>query len=180
MIRALPRYNSAPPIPLLSFLCLSVLSPSFFFVRVNYFGIVLLFFTVSQIVKTGAEGERLKEAQHINKSLSALGNVINALSTNQPHVPYRYVSTHLSLFRHFLLRHITFCLHTSLCSSHFALSPTLCSTPWHLTCVCVCVCVTLCYHVSNLNLFSYHLIYTPIYKLFIFILPRLTFRFSVI
>jgi len=42
-----------------------------------------------KVAKTGAEGERLKEAQHINKSLSALGNVINALSTGQPHVPYR-------------------------------------------------------------------------------------------
>lgn len=44
-------------------------------------------------MKSGAEGERLKEAQHINKSLSSLGNVINALSTGQPHVPYRYVNT---------------------------------------------------------------------------------------
>ena len=34
-------------------------------------------------------GEQLKEAQAINKSLSALGNVISALATEQGHVPYR-------------------------------------------------------------------------------------------
>lgn len=39
--------------------------------------------------KTGATTERLKEAQSINKSLSALGNVISALSTNEKFVPYR-------------------------------------------------------------------------------------------
>lgn len=39
--------------------------------------------------KTGATAERMKEAQSINKSLSALGDVINALSTGEKHVPYR-------------------------------------------------------------------------------------------
>jgi hypothetical protein len=34
-------------------------------------------------------GESLKEAQSINKSLSALGDVISALTTGQQHVPYR-------------------------------------------------------------------------------------------
>ena len=42
-----------------------------------------------KVQKTGAEGERLNEARSINKSLSALGNVINALSSKQKHVPYR-------------------------------------------------------------------------------------------
>ena len=42
-----------------------------------------------KVQKTGAEGERLNEAKSINKSLSALGNVINALSSKQKHVPYR-------------------------------------------------------------------------------------------
>jgi len=42
-----------------------------------------------KIRKTGAEGSTLKEAQHINKSLSALGNVINALTTkSKQHIPY--------------------------------------------------------------------------------------------
>jgi kinesin family protein 5 len=42
-----------------------------------------------KVAKTGAAGQTLKEAQHINKSLSALGNVINALTTGQKHIPYR-------------------------------------------------------------------------------------------
>merc|ERR1712228_915997 len=40
--------------------------------------------------KTGAVGERLKEATKINLSLSALGNVISALVDGKSsHVPYR-------------------------------------------------------------------------------------------
>lgn len=43
--------------------------------------------------KTGAEGRVLEEAKTINKSLSALGNVINALtsgsSSKANHIPYR-------------------------------------------------------------------------------------------
>lgn len=54
-----------------------------------------------RLAKTDATGDRLKEAQHINKSLSALGDVIAALGSAQqakssgkaataaPHVPYR-------------------------------------------------------------------------------------------
>ena len=42
-----------------------------------------------KVLKTGAAGSTLDEAKHINKSLSALGNVINALSSRQKHVPYR-------------------------------------------------------------------------------------------
>ena len=38
---------------------------------------------------SGAKGARLKETQHINKSLSALGDVIMALSNKDRHVPYR-------------------------------------------------------------------------------------------
>ncbi|KAJ4829405.1 hypothetical protein Tsubulata_039920 [Turnera subulata] len=39
--------------------------------------------------KTEATGDRLKEAQHINKSLSALGDVISSLAQKGAHVPYR-------------------------------------------------------------------------------------------
>lgn len=39
--------------------------------------------------KTDAVGDRLKEAQHINRSLSALGDVIASLAQKQAHVPYR-------------------------------------------------------------------------------------------
>lgn len=42
-----------------------------------------------RVDKSEATGERLKEAQHINKSLSALGDVIYALAQNHSHVPYR-------------------------------------------------------------------------------------------
>ncbi|XP_015695753.1 kinesin-like protein KIN-1 [Oryza brachyantha] len=43
-----------------------------------------------KVEKTGAEGRVFDEAKTINKSLSALGNVINALTTGkQNHVPYR-------------------------------------------------------------------------------------------
>jgi kinesin family protein C2/C3 len=42
-----------------------------------------------RVGKTDATGDRLKEAQAINKSLSALGNVIQARANNKGHVPYR-------------------------------------------------------------------------------------------
>ncbi|KAK3741804.1 hypothetical protein QZH41_010453 [Actinostola sp. cb2023] len=42
-----------------------------------------------RISKTEATGQRLVEAAAINKSLSALGQVLTALRTNAMHVPYR-------------------------------------------------------------------------------------------
>uniref|UniRef100_A0A914LCY6 Kinesin-like protein n=1 Tax=Meloidogyne incognita TaxID=6306 RepID=A0A914LCY6_MELIC len=43
-----------------------------------------------KVSKTGAEGSVLEEAKNINKSLSALGNVISALAEGtKSHVPYR-------------------------------------------------------------------------------------------
>uniref|UniRef100_A0A3Q2E4C1 Kinesin-like protein n=1 Tax=Cyprinodon variegatus TaxID=28743 RepID=A0A3Q2E4C1_CYPVA len=42
-----------------------------------------------RIGKSGAEGSRLREAQCINKSLSALGDVISALRSRHAHVPFR-------------------------------------------------------------------------------------------
>ncbi|KAA3461648.1 kinesin-like protein KIF3B [Gossypium australe] len=42
-----------------------------------------------RLAKTDAQGERLKEAQNINKSLSALGDVVYALATKSSHIPYR-------------------------------------------------------------------------------------------
>ena len=42
-----------------------------------------------RLAKTDVQGERLKEAQNINKSLSALGDVISALATKSSHIPYR-------------------------------------------------------------------------------------------
>ncbi|XP_026446815.1 kinesin-like protein KIN-14P isoform X2 [Papaver somniferum] len=42
-----------------------------------------------RIDRSEVTGDRLKEAQHINKSLSSLGDVIFALAQKSPHVPYR-------------------------------------------------------------------------------------------
>ncbi|MED6175290.1 Kinesin-like protein KIN-14F [Stylosanthes scabra] len=42
-----------------------------------------------RVDKSEAVGERLKEAQYINRSLSALGDVISALAQKSPHIPYR-------------------------------------------------------------------------------------------
>ncbi|XP_066337578.1 kinesin-like protein KIN-14P isoform X2 [Miscanthus floridulus] len=42
-----------------------------------------------RVDKSEVVGDRLKEAQHINKSLAALGDVIAALAQKSTHVPYR-------------------------------------------------------------------------------------------
>jgi hypothetical protein len=44
-----------------------------------------------RLSKTGSEGMRLEEAKNINKSISALGNCISALSSKKElcHVPFR-------------------------------------------------------------------------------------------
>ncbi|KAK7815582.1 kinesin-like protein kin-14j [Quercus suber] len=42
-----------------------------------------------RVDRSEATGDRLREAQHINKSLSALGDVIFALAQKSSHVPYR-------------------------------------------------------------------------------------------
>ncbi|KAJ3681342.1 hypothetical protein LUZ60_015831 [Juncus effusus] len=42
-----------------------------------------------RVDKSEAKGDRLKEAQHINRSLSALGDVISSLAQKNAHVPYR-------------------------------------------------------------------------------------------
>jgi kinesin family member 5 len=42
-----------------------------------------------KVSKTGAKGARLEEAKNINRSLTTLGMVINALCDGSPHIPYR-------------------------------------------------------------------------------------------
>ncbi|XAR52669.1 Minus-end-directed kinesin ATPase [Bertholletia excelsa] len=42
-----------------------------------------------RVDKSEVVGDRLKEAQHINKSLAALGDVISSLAQKSSHVPYR-------------------------------------------------------------------------------------------
>jgi len=49
-----------------------------------------------RVDKSGAKGQALKEAQNINKSLSALGDVVAARAQNAPHIPFRNSTlTHL-------------------------------------------------------------------------------------
>ena len=56
---------------------------------INFDEIIIVFYVSERQSKTEATGDTLKEAQSINQSLSALGNVINALTTGKKHVPYR-------------------------------------------------------------------------------------------
>lgn len=42
-----------------------------------------------RLKRSNAQGERLKETQSINSSLSALGDVIGALAGKSQHVPFR-------------------------------------------------------------------------------------------
>lgn len=42
-----------------------------------------------RLSQSGSTGDRLKETQAINKSLSSLGDVIHALATKEAHIPYR-------------------------------------------------------------------------------------------
>lgn len=42
-----------------------------------------------RLKQSGAEGDRMKETQAINTSLKSLGDVIEALGSNQKHIPYR-------------------------------------------------------------------------------------------
>lgn len=42
-----------------------------------------------RVDRSEVKGDRLKEAQHINKSLFALGDVIFAIAQKRSHVPYR-------------------------------------------------------------------------------------------
>lgn len=42
-----------------------------------------------RVAKSGSSGDRLQEAKHINKSLSALGDVIYSLKSRSAYTPYR-------------------------------------------------------------------------------------------
>ncbi len=68
-----------------------------------------------RVKKSEVVGTSLREAQHINKSLSALGDVIAALKTKATHVPYRNSNHHAYIRVH---------MYTD-----------------NEMCVCVCVCM---------------------------------------
>ena len=42
-----------------------------------------------RVDKSEVTGDRLKEAQYINKSLASLGDVVAALAQKKSHIPYR-------------------------------------------------------------------------------------------
>ncbi|GMP33058.1 hypothetical protein CsSME_00006544 [Camellia sinensis var. sinensis] len=58
-------------------------------VTIHVHGIDMKTSTSLRVDRSEVTGDRLKEAQHINKSLAALGDVIFALSQKSPHIPYR-------------------------------------------------------------------------------------------
>jgi hypothetical protein len=66
-----------------------------------------------RLAKTDVQGERLKEAQNINRSLSALGDVISALATKNSHIPYRFVYSYnciCNYLTHLFYRSLFMCL----------------------------------------------------------------------
>ena len=48
-----------------------------------------------RVAKTEVQGERLKETQSINGSLSSLGDVISALATKSSHIYFRLMNSSL-------------------------------------------------------------------------------------
>ncbi|CEM35002.1 unnamed protein product [Vitrella brassicaformis CCMP3155] len=56
-----------------------------------------------RMYKSGVDGRALKEGAYINRSISALGDVIEAVASKQPHVPFR--NSKLTLLLQDLLTH---------------------------------------------------------------------------
>jgi hypothetical protein len=78
-----------------------------------------------RVSRSGAEGERLKEAAAINKSLSALGDVVSALQQRSSHVPYRNskVCSMLVMLcnaqHEMLAQQLLFCSSSMMCTVHY-------------------------------------------------------------
>lgn len=71
-----------------------------------------------RVGKIEVEGERLKESQFINKSLSALGDVISALASKTAHIPYRHLSFSNTLTHAFMHTHARTHKHTQTYKHH--------------------------------------------------------------
>jgi hypothetical protein len=48
-----------------------------------------MYIYIYRVGKSGVTGQAMKEAQAINKSLSCLGDVMEALDQKSKHIPYR-------------------------------------------------------------------------------------------
>ncbi|EGB07253.1 hypothetical protein AURANDRAFT_27999, partial [Aureococcus anophagefferens] len=87
-----------------------------------------------RLSRTGATGDRLKEAQNINKSLSALGDVIAALAKkNAAHVPYRN-SKLTFLLQDSLSRHAKVLMFVNISPAESNASETICSLAFASRC----------------------------------------------
>lgn len=70
-----------------------------------------------RLAKTEVQGDRLKEAQNINRSLSALGDVISALASKSCHIPFRFTSFFIQTsfaYIHSLIYALGFCRNSKL------------------------------------------------------------------
>ena len=87
-----------------------------------------------RLSKTGATGDRLKEAQNINKSLSALGDVINSLAKKgATHIPYRN-SKLTFLLQDSLSRHAKVLMFVNISPAESNASETICSLTFAARC----------------------------------------------
>ncbi len=82
-----------------------------------------------RVAKSGSEGARLVEAKYINKSLSALGDVIHSLRAKSKHIPYR--NSKLTYLLQDALSKFLHLFHT--CSSSRAFA---CKTGFNSKCLC--------------------------------------------
>eukprot|EP00946_MAST-07B_sp_MAST-7B-sp1_P001831 g1831.t1 len=79
-----------------------------------------------RVNKSGVEGKRLVEAKNINRSLSALGDVIEALDKKRGHVPYRN-STLTRVLQDALCKRSVVAVVVTICPTEYTADESLCS-----------------------------------------------------